>query len=231
MHHFDVHSDQKDVLYEHIVAYAPPLQFRSILDIGAGNGVLARRLRDTYSEYLAIEEKDVFVKQLQEHSIPVLHARFPIELSSMYDMILCSHSFPESIEEYTPFIETAWKGVAAGGTLLAISFKGSDGLEKKLRDTYIGVSETSDDEMFQELIRLLQARSMIEVSRFQSLWFSDSLEDLALFASKTIGGSEEQKRKYLPDLTHTIESIRSQYPSSHRYVFPAQHVTVLARKA
>ena len=58
-------TNQKDVLFREISLYLKKYKVKSLLDIGAGDGILAQKLANRVSRYLAIESDRERIEKLR----------------------------------------------------------------------------------------------------------------------------------------------------------------------
>ena len=93
-------SDQKDVLFREISSYIKDYKVKSLLDIGAGDGVLAKKLANRVSQYFAIESNKKRAKNFKALGLKVRCTRFPKKIGKRFDMVLASHSIPENKKLY-----------------------------------------------------------------------------------------------------------------------------------
>src|SRR5665213_298589 len=138
--------DQAEVLTACILGFVRDRRARSVLDIGAGRGLVAEALRAA--------------------GLDVVQGTFPVALDERFDLVVSSHSIPEGdVALYEPFLAGAWKLVASGGTLLIVTFKGStESPIRKLSAELLGVTHGVDDR-YTAMLRILREYGDVEITK------------------------------------------------------------------
>ena len=225
---FIVDNDQKQVLLKKISEIIDQFEIKSILDIGAGHPILAIPLSKKVVKYFGIETEPNRVKQLKEAGLNVIEGRFPeVVLSDTYDLVLCSHSIPEQVDEYHSFFAKAWDLVTKNGWLVIITFKGvKDDLEdltNQLRENW-----ADDDKLrYEEMIKILSAFGEVQTDKIVSHSNSEDIEQVANLLSFSIGGTDEEKKSYREKLENILEE---KYKVGGKYVFPHEHLVLMIQK-
>lgn len=121
LHSLTTTSNEKQVAVNYLMSQRLG---RRVLDIGAGNGEIARLLNpQSVDQYTAIERNPVLVQQLGRLGISVLEGVFPATIpDGMFDTVFASHSLPVQPQAYMPFIEAARQHVSPHGSLSIITF-------------------------------------------------------------------------------------------------------------
>jgi SAM-dependent methyltransferase len=112
-------SDEKPVLAS---ALAPLLRAGTVLDVGAGTGDIPELLGVDPAAYTAVECLPDSVAQLRRKGYTVIEGLFPCPVGGPYATVLLSYCLygPAQCEI---LIDAAWKAVAPGGRLIAITFR------------------------------------------------------------------------------------------------------------
>lgn len=100
------------------------------MDIGAGNGKVAKLVALSAQKYVAFEQDLTSAAALKELGIVVYSEKFPSarHFAETFDLVVASHSMPlEKADELNKFLKHAWDAVIEGGALITIAF---------FRDTY-----------------------------------------------------------------------------------------------
>src|SRR3989344_2336155 len=101
------HTDEKKVLLSKIEKIVSHLRAQSILDIGAGNGLISIPLAKKVGEYLALEQNNKFYKILSQAGLSVIPETFPtpaLPPKHLFDLVLSSHSISYEPELLEPFV-------------------------------------------------------------------------------------------------------------------------------
>lgn len=224
----NITSDQKQVLLHAISEKIESFGVQSLLDIGAGQPLLALPLSQKVKKYLAVESSPNIAKQLRDANVSVIEGTFPkVNIQGTYDLVLASHSIPERVGLYKPFLEKAWSCVASGGLLLIITFKGVNDdlflLTNRLRKNW-----TDEDALkYKEVLSVLSTFGAVEVEQITSHSVSEHTEDMADVLTFSIGGTEQEKAEYRSELTRILEE---KYKNGTKYIFPHEHLVLSVQK-
>ena len=117
-------TNEKEV-FEGALLEAGALKKQStILDIGAGDGIFARRIKAYAMRYVAIEQNDIFAQNLRTITPEVIVGIYPdvdSKVRGAFDTVLSSYSSPIDYMQLENFIRTAWNRVDSGGRLAIIT--------------------------------------------------------------------------------------------------------------
>lgn len=222
-------SNQKDILFQEISPYLQTYNVQSLLDIGAGDGVLAKKLAQRVPKYLAIEQDKRRVDTLKNLDLNVIHSIFPQHIPEKFDMVLASHSTPESEKLIGSFLRNAWEHLNDGGILLIITFKGERGELHNLRKEWVKdeYSKDADEILYHTLLGTLNTYGTVQVHRAVSYFSSDNIDEITKLVLDSIG---PQKSKY--DLCERFlrEYIKKNHYTENIYSFPYEHVFFVAQK-
>jgi SAM-dependent methyltransferase len=140
---FQHSTDEKERLAEEIRASLALHKFKSLLDIGAGDGELAKMIAPAVGSYTALESNAEHVKRLRKLGFRVLADTFPTKIANAYDFVLCSHSLPYNADDAHVFIREAWKLVNSKGQLCIVTYR--DGGAESVWRNFCEACGLSDD--------------------------------------------------------------------------------------
>lgn len=229
-HKFLLHTDEKNVLADEISKDLDQNSCNSLLDIGAGNGLLATPLSKKVASYTAIESKEKYVTTLRESGLDVIHGKFPLQVSKTYDAVLLSHVLSYREPNYESFIQNAWKCLNSKGVLIVITHRGQeDDWAKFIR--YIGLFNPDEyPSIFQgihdELSRLGNTTVRKVITNVRTTTLEDMISALSFVASN---GIPEYKEKFMARIEQ-IRQFLTHYKVGNEYVFPFQHFILVAKK-
>ena len=165
-------SNQKEVLLKEISKYIKKYNVKSLLDIGAGDGVLAKKLNTIVEKYLGIEKNAEWKENLK--GLNITQGEFPCKINGEFDMVLSSHSIPEEKSLYKAFLEQAWSLVKDGGVLVIVTFKGG----------VLPNGRVHDKELSDELLQILNTFGEIKTKKAISALHGVSHEHIFLSVIK-----------------------------------------------
>lgn len=228
---FLAHTDEKGVLLGKIKEYLAKFSVKSLLDVGAGNGMIAIPLAKEVQRYVAVEPKASLAKKLREAGLEVMEESFPAEIAERFDMVLSSHSVSYKREKYEPFIAGAMSLLNPGGVFLLITYRGQDDDWTHLMES-IGES-TSDYSRtrFNRIIEFLYSFGDVKEKKVATHVATDNLADmmeaLAFVASDGDPARKEEFLKHSPKLEKILSS---QYRSNGGYSFPFRHFFLATKR-
>lgn len=225
------HTNEKAILLEEIVKEIQSNKYRSILDIGAGNGLLSIPLSKQVDTYLAVEPKDSFVEKLRSAGIKTVHDFFPTNIEGNFDMVLSSHSISYDESKFDTFVQSAWDLVANQGQLLIITYRGQ---EDDWTDFMRELGHNPIDENrkgYNALIMLLNSLGEVKYRKVRSTVKTDSLAEMVDALAFVAGdGVPEIKEQFLRKRSHIEKIIQSQYHKDGVYEFPFWHYFISTLK-
>ncbi len=84
-------TDEKRGLGEKISSIIEARKVRRLLDVGAGEGTLARMLRPHVSDYLAVESLHEHALALRRQGLEVIERAWPLDPGRKFDLVLMSY--------------------------------------------------------------------------------------------------------------------------------------------
>lgn len=222
-----VRYHQKRTLIENISWYIHDSLAGSLLDIGAGTTDIAVALSREVEQYTAVEQDSRKVAELKNAGLKVVQGRFPCQLSGVYDLVLSSHSLPESSTElYPAFLSAAWELTSNNGIMLIVTFKGAKGDLAVLRNELLGSEPGSSPEL-QVVLGQCSERGSTDVRPVNSFVEADTVDDLAYFLGPWLCG-QKRGEAFHRQLTHILN--RRYKVRDGLFVFPTQHLFIRCRK-
>ena len=225
---FKITSDQKQVLFRKVSEIIGARHIQSLLDIGASQGFLAAALAQETKRYVAVESDQQRAAVLRAQGISVIEGVFPnVHIQGVYDLVLTSHSVPESAELYEMFFTKAWELVAPDGLLLVITFKGAqDDLFTLSR--YFDKSWGDDDWLkLNEMHQVLSRFGSVSTEKITSHSYADNVADIADMLTIAIGGTSAEKAARRSELERIVGT---KYKNESGYVFPHEHLVLSVEK-
>ena len=228
---FLVHTNEKRILLKEITKEIKKLKTESLLDIGAGNGLLATPLSKEVSRYLAIEPKLSFVEKLKSNGLDVVQSNFPVSISEKFDLILSSHSLSYDKENFEPFIREAFNLLNQNGVFLIITYRGQEDDWNNLLD-FVGKKKMDYNRMiFNSIIELLNNLGNVTIRKVITKVTTDNLDDMIQALSFVFSdGKPEKKEKFLGYKVKLEKFLNSKYKIEHGYSFPFQHFFIMTQK-
>ncbi len=224
------HTNEKAILYNEINRIIKARRIKSVLDIGAGNGLLSIPLARQVEKYTAIEKKPSFVEKLRSAGLDVIEGEFPLEITDEYNLVLISHALSYEKEQINSFISNAWKLVSNDGALLVITYRGEDDDWSRFM-RFLGKDPISRNiDGYNELIDFVHKVGKAEIRKVtttvETEGIDDMIEALSFVASN---GIPELKNDFLTQ-SEKIKIFLETYHTDEGYIFPFQHFFIIASK-
>ncbi|MEK7579018.1 MAG: class I SAM-dependent methyltransferase [Patescibacteria group bacterium] len=228
---FLAHTSEKQILGEEILKDIQRFNVESLLDIGAGNGLLSIPLSKSVKRYLAVEPTEKFAGRLKKAGLEVICSTFPVRIDGQFDMVLSSHVISYRQKYFRSFIRRAWKLVKPGGVFLLVTFRGQgddwDTFTKSLgEDRSVKRQGRLDD-----ILELLRSLGEVQIRKVVTHVRSKSLDDMITALSFVYSnGFAEDKNSFMKKSETVKNILTSKYKSGTQYVFPFQHLFVYGLK-
>jgi SAM-dependent methyltransferase len=224
------HTNEKEMLLEEILHEIEKHNAKSLLDIGAGNGLLSIPLSKRVERYVAIESKKSFVEKLQKAGLEVIHDSFPCTVQEQFDIVLSSHSLSYSKDNFEPYVRSAWERVTEGGELLIITYRGEEDdwtlLMKGLDEDPIDRNKLG----YANLLALVKSLGKVELRKVKTIAKADSLEDMIEALSFVASdGIPEKKKKFLENHLK-LQQLLAAYKVDNGFEFPFWHYVISTSK-
>ncbi len=224
-------TNEKKVLLDEIVKEIKKNNAESLLDIGAGNGLLAIPLSKEIKRYVAVESKTKFVEKLTQEGLTVYEGSFPIDINDSYDITLSSHALSYNQEIYIQYINKALELLNPGGIFIFITFRSQeDDWTSLLKD--LGIQQMDHNRVcFNSIIELLHKRSgSVTTRKIKTSLDTSAIEDMVdALAFVYHGGNFEQKTKFMSLREKLVKILNSKYKTEEGYSFPFQHHFVVTK--
>ena len=203
----------------------------SLLDIGAGNGLLSIPLSKKVNKYLAIEPNKNFIVKLRENGVSVLEGAFPMEVPETFDIVLASHSISYQKNSLEEFIREGWKAVKPGGIFLIITYRGQEDdwtrLMKNLGENHEDRNRVVFGRMIQTLSSLGRVKTRKVITKVKTENLEDMVQSLMFVAS---GGKREKKEQFFKKKSQLVKILKHGYQDKNGYFFPFQHFFITTQK-
>lgn len=223
---FIAHTDEKAILHEEIKKEIIAHRSESLLDIGAGNGMLSIPLSHEVKEYAAVETNPKFVKKLSEAGLDVVEGEFPLAIEKSFDIVLSSHSMSYSPEKYEIFLNSAVNLLHKDGILLLITFRGEEDSWTKLLDRLEDHKVDHYAERFDGIVTFLENLGTTSVRKVITHVATDTANEMIQALSFVYSdGKDEKKQKFLSYTNRLEDILEEEYKEKDtgKYVFPFQH--------
>ncbi len=224
------HTDEKRVLFEKIKEYLVRFKIKSLMDIGAGNGLLAIPLAKEGREYLAVEPKPNFAQKLRDAGLKVVEREFPADIGGTFDMVLSSHSISYRKESYKPFIKKAVDLLNPNSVFLLITHRGQDDDWTNLMGKIWKENSDYNRIGFNEIIELLYSLGEVKMEKVTTWVKTDDLNSMIQALAFVASDSKpEKKSEFLRNLPKLEKVLDSQYKDADGYSFPFQHFFITTK--
>jgi hypothetical protein len=227
--HTGVTYHQKATLVENISRYIRETSAKSLLDIGAGSLETALPLSHRVRQYHAIERDPEVAARLETAGLSVTRGTFPFPMDATYDLVLSSHSVPEtSVGSYAPFLSSAWELTNPHGMLLVVTFKGSKGDLAEIAHELLGRLPQKSEELGSIIRSYKEFGGDIGIERVNSFVEAASAEDIAGFLGPWLSHDHQVRTSIHRAFVRIIEA----RCKVHRelFVFPTEHLFLSWRK-
>jgi hypothetical protein len=223
----DFKYTQQETLVENVLRYVSCFRAQSLLDIGAGAPSTALPISKSVRDYLAIESDPSCANELRCAGLNVLQERFPFPMFQTFDLVLSSHSVPEGgLFQYQGFLSSAWRLVKTGGVLLVVTFKGSGGDVRFLREE-LACSRRNECTELNEIVHILSKFASVQIERVNSYATTSVAEDIVSYFLPWICPEAGERYRMSKDFRHIVETRYKVRPSY--YVFPTEHLFISCR--
>ena len=228
---FLTYTNEKQVLLVEISKEIEKHKAKSLLDIGAGNGLLSVPLSKKVESYLTIEPNKGFVAKLRATELEVIEGTFPLEISGTFDVVLASHSISYSRDLFEPFIKEAWKLVKPKGVFLIITYRGQEDDWTRLMKDFGENHEDPNRVGFNQIVELLASLGEVKTRKFITHVKTDKLEDMVQALSFVASdGKPEKKIEFLKNRSRLEKILNKKYQDENGYFFPFQHFFITTEK-
>ncbi len=223
-------TNEKDVLVREVTHELKQYKCDSLLDVGAGNGLMAIPLSQRVSVYTAVEPKETYVAFLRKAGLHVIHSTFPVAIQEMYDAVLFSHVFSYIHPNHEELITSAWDRIRPGGVLLVITYRGEeDDLTKLVRSLNIGNSQEYS-EIFENMVQFLSSLGTTVTRKVITTVKTKTVKEMIQALSFVAGnGIPERKENFLVHEKY-LSTYLEKYKVDDEYVFPFQHFIITTQK-
>jgi SAM-dependent methyltransferase len=226
-----VRTNQQNVIAHEVTGVIRGNSARSLLDIGAGNGVLAKQLAAAVGTYTAVEHSQENIDALQSLKLSVIADSFPTYVKDRYDVVLISHAVPEAAEHLRAFVSTAWHAVAPGGALLIVTFKGSHGQDVAFINTWRGTDGPADPQLYRALLDTLQQYGEPKRWTATSAFQAETRDAMRYLLTQSIRPDIERGQTQQAYDNYIERALDARAQSDGTYRQTSEHVFLLVQKS
>jgi SAM-dependent methyltransferase len=225
------HTDEKTVFAAELSGYLERHRPCSVLDIGAGDGMLAIPVAERVAKYVAVEHNPQYVAQLRAAGLEVVEGTFPVPLSGTYDLVLMSHVLSDDSADHAALVRPAWERVSPGGRLLVVTQQSAGDTDWNRLLTHIGMAGYDRYAAHQdELMALLHRLGPVEVREVTTNVVADDVSDLLEALAFVVPDLRPGRyREFLDHGSELIGLLDGEYRTGTGYSFPFQHLLVSVR--
>ena len=227
------HTKEKEILLSEILKDVKKYSVDSILDIGAGNGLISIPLAKHVKTFQAVERNQKFVKKLSENGIHTTQAEFPTKISGSFDLVLASHVISYQKSVYEDFIHTAWNLVKPDKVFLVITYRSQEDDWTSLISALGQKTNDFNRVGYNKIVELLFSLGEVKIRKVttsvETNTLNDMIDALSFVASD---GLPERKEKFLSKRAVLEKILNSKYRTKKGFIFPFQHffITVIKNK-
>lgn len=220
-------TDEKNVLLNEIKAEIQGTE--SLLDIGAGDGLLAIQLAPLVSKYTAIERNPDHVANLMAADLHVIDGEFPCFVKDKYNIVLLSHVISHRSNNWQALLRAAKDLLAPNGKIILFTYQGESDDWNILRKE-IGLEidtskfQTNYDDMLCYLKKLGRVDVRVVTTTVKSTLADQLIASLAFVASN---GIATLKENFLAKTDQLKTILNSRYKKGSTFVFPFQHTMIV----
>jgi SAM-dependent methyltransferase len=225
------HTDEKEVLLNEIGEELKRNNCSSLLDIGAGNGLLAVPLSKKVKKYVAIEPKEKYVDVLKHAGLNVIRSLYPIKMSEKFDAVLFSHIFSFNHPNYREFITPAWECLNLNGVIIIVTYRGADDDWTRLLESIGEKKADSYKNVYAEMNDYLSSLGELSSRTVVSTVQTDNVNEMIGALSFVYSNGALKKKELFLSQREPLEKFLEKYKKSDGYIFPLQHFILTARKA
>lgn len=227
------HTDEKPVLLDIISKHLRALSITSLLDIGAGNGDLSIPLAKHIEQYVAVEQKEDYVKRLREAGLEVIASAFPCDIAERFDTVLISHSLPsyqDGITGWQPFLDAAWSRVNERGHLFIVTFEDEESEWTNL------IESSGLEEVRQRESRLMSLKDYL--NKFGALEYevittyvrTKTLDEMQQALAFVWSDGRADRLEIFLQNQEIAEQLETKYKDGGTYSFPFHHYLLDIRR-
>lgn len=221
------YTNEKEILLSEIASDIEKYNVKSLLDIGAGNGLLSIPLSAYVKKYVAVESHKPYAKKLQQAGLRAIARPFPFSLNEIFDMVLICHALSYKTP-YRTFLRGAWRNVSFGGHLLFITYRaGRDDWTLLMDAVGIPVHKRNAGR-FSAICNLLETLGDLHVRKVTTYVTTPTKKEMISALAFVASGGDEEKKKHF--LFTDLDRILLPYKKGETYSFPFHHFFILVQK-
>jgi SAM-dependent methyltransferase len=227
------HTNEKEVLARGLNKIIHAHGVGSLLDIGAGNGELAKRIAPLVHDYTAVESDPEHIQGLLNHGLSVHPHRFPCQLprKGTYDMALAAYVIMETFSEQAEFIRQAIQCVRPDGIFVMVMYCNSDdGRWSQLLQNLDLQRDKLDATVFAKLMASYVPGRRVTEERVQSRLSCTSREELLECLAFAFGnGNHISQQRFLRAIRQDLSQLNGCQRGENEFTFFFDHYLLIAR--
>jgi SAM-dependent methyltransferase len=226
------HTDEKQVFIDEFNDYLDQYQPASLLDIGAGNGTLAKALAARVDNYVAVEHNPGYAERLRQAGLTVIEGSFPAPISETFDLVLLSHAISYEKRNHSALLISAWERVNPAGHLLVVTHRGEKDDWSDLLDAVNMSKLEAYAPIYDEIINLLASYGKTEVRKVITTLDTDSLQNMVdAMAFVASAGNQESFETFMAARQKIEDLLNKKYRTETGFTFPFTHIFISTKKA
>lgn len=220
-------TDEKVVLLQEIQQVLTGNE--SLLDIGAGDGILATPLAQSVKQYIAVEKNPDHIAKLLTANLKVIPHEFPCPIDDEFDVILLSHTISHRTNNWQQILTAAHKLLKSQAKIIIITYEGDEDDWNRLRKSIgLNVDTSLFQDRYQDMLHFLQTVGKVTEStvttHVKTKTISEMIESLAFVASN---GIPELKAQFMAQSAQLTTIFEQTYKEAGSYSFPFHHKMLL----
>ncbi len=225
-------TNEKARLTKEILNVIKKVQPESLLDIGAGNGLVSLPISQHVKKYVALEPHPTFAAHLRSKGIKVIEKNFPTEVrGAPFDAVLSCHSISFNQKKYEPFINEAMRLVKPEGSLILITFRGmKDHWARLLKFMKEDKLEKHDSDL-NNILRSMHEMGKVSTKRIRTSIRTTTTTGMIRALSFVYSDGDPKKKKYFMSKAEMLtEYLQRKHRCPTGFSFIFYHVLAHAQK-
>lgn len=220
-------TDEKVVLLQEIQQVLTGNE--SLLDIGAGDGLLAIPLAQSVKQYMAVEKNSDHIAKLLTANLKVIPHEFPCPIDDEFDAILLSHTISHRTNNWQKILIAVQALLRPQGKIIIFTYEGNEDDWNRIRKNIgLNIDTSQFQARYQDMLHFLQTVGKVTektvTTNVKTKTISEMIESLAFVASNGIPELKAQFMAKSPQLTIILEQT---YKEANSYTFPFHHKMLL----